>query len=31
MSNGRHGWGGAKAMHSRAEANNFWLKNFFGK
>jgi len=29
--NGRHGWGGAKAMHSRAEANNFWLKNFFGK
>lgn len=28
---GRHGWGGAKAIHSRAEANNFWLKNFFGK
>ncbi len=28
---GRHGWGGAKAIHSRNEANNFWLKNFFGK
>jgi dipeptidyl-peptidase 4 len=28
---GRHGWGGAKAVHSRNEANNFWLKNFFGK
>lgn len=29
--NGRHGWGGAKALHSRNEANNFWLDNFFGK
>jgi dipeptidyl-peptidase 4 len=29
--NGRHGWGGAKATHSRNEANKFWLKNFFGK
>lgn len=28
---GRHGWGGAKAIHSRKEANNFWLKSFFGK
>ena len=28
---GRHGWGGAKAVHSRNEANNFWLRNFFGK
>lgn len=28
---GRHGWGGAKAIHSRNEANNFWLFNFFGK
>jgi dipeptidyl-peptidase 4 len=28
---GRHGWGGAKATHSRNEANNFWLQNFFGK
>ena len=28
---GRHGWGGPKATHSRTEANNFWLKNFFGK
>ena len=28
---GRHGWGGAKAAHSRNEANNFWLSNFFGK
>ncbi|MBN2632530.1 MAG: S9 family peptidase [Bacteroidales bacterium] len=29
--NGRHGWGGAKALHSRNEANQFWLENFFGK
>ena len=29
--NGRHSWGGAKATHSRNEANNFWLTNFFGK
>ena len=28
---GRHGWGGAKATHLKNEANNFWLKNFFGK
>jgi dipeptidyl-peptidase 4 len=28
---GRHGWGGAKATHVRNEANNFWLRNFFGK
>jgi len=28
---GRHGWGGAKATHSRNEANSFWLRNFFGK
>jgi dipeptidyl-peptidase-4 len=28
---GRHGWGGAKAIHSRNEANNFWLRSFFGK
>lgn len=28
---GRHGWGGTKAIHSRNEANNFWLRNFFGK
>ncbi|HCU20492.1 MAG: hypothetical protein A2X05_06370 [Bacteroidetes bacterium GWE2_41_25] len=28
---GRHGWGGAKAMHMRNEANKFWMKNFFGK
>jgi dipeptidyl-peptidase-4 len=27
---GRHGWGGTKAIHSRNEANNFWLRNFFG-
>jgi len=27
----RHGWGGAKAIHSRNEANRFWLTNFFGK
>jgi dipeptidyl-peptidase 4 len=29
--NGRHGWGGAKAGHSRNEQNTFWLTNFFGK
>lgn len=29
--NGRHGWGGAKALHSRNEANRFWLKNFFNR
>jgi dipeptidyl-peptidase-4 len=29
--NGRHGWGDAKAIHSRNEANKFWLKSFFGK
>jgi|WetSurMetagenome_2_1015567.scaffolds.fasta_scaffold02761_6 dipeptidyl-peptidase 4 len=28
---GRHGWGGAKATHSRNEANSFWMKSFFGK
>lgn len=28
---GRHGWSGAKANHSKNEANNFWMKNFFGK
>ena len=28
---GRHGWGGAKVIHSRNEANNFWLRNFFGE
>jgi dipeptidyl-peptidase-4 len=27
----RHGFTGAKAIHSRNEANNFWLSNFFGK
>jgi len=29
--NGRNGWGGAKAIHSRNEANKFWLTSFFGK
>lgn len=28
---GRHGWSGAKSLHSRREANNFWLRNFYGK
>jgi dipeptidyl-peptidase 4 len=28
---GRHGWGGTKAIHSKNEANNFWLRSFFGK
>ncbi|MBP8959539.1 MAG: DPP IV N-terminal domain-containing protein [Bacteroidales bacterium] len=27
----RHGWGGAKALHTANERNNFWLSNFFGK
>jgi dipeptidyl-peptidase-4 len=27
---GRHGWGGAKAVHSKNEAYNFWLRSFFG-
>ena len=27
---GRHGWGGAKAVHSRNESQNFWLESFFG-
>jgi dipeptidyl-peptidase-4 len=27
----RHGFTGAKAIHSRNEAYNFWLENFFGK
>lgn len=25
---GRHGWSGAKSVHSKREANNFWLRNF---
>ncbi len=28
---GRHGWGGAKSLHSRNEANMFWMESFFGK
>jgi dipeptidyl-peptidase-4 len=28
---GRHGWTGEKLTHSRNEANQFWLDNFFGK
>jgi dipeptidyl-peptidase 4 len=28
---GRHGWGGAKRIHSANEEHNFWLSNFFGK
>lgn len=27
----RHRYTGAKAIHSFKEANNFWLRNFFGK
>jgi dipeptidyl-peptidase-4 len=27
----RHGISGQKGLHSRNEANNFWLENFFGK
>jgi dipeptidyl-peptidase 4 len=29
--NGRHGWGGPKAIHLRDLQNKFWLKEFFGK
>ena len=29
--NGRHGWRGPKATHSRNEEHRFWLSNFFGK
>ena len=29
--NNRHGFSGAKAQHSRNEANRFWLGNFFEK
>jgi len=29
--NGRHGWGGSKALHVRSETWNFWLEEFFGK
>ncbi len=28
---GRHGWGGPKAIYMRNESNKFWLRNFFGK
>ncbi len=28
---GRHGWGGPKAIHVKNETYNFWLRNFFGK
>lgn len=29
--NGRHGWGGQKAIHNRNEQYKFWYKNFFNK
>lgn len=29
--NGRHGWGGAKAVHHQNEQNQFWLKHFFNE
>ncbi len=29
--NGRHGWGGPKAIHLRDIQNRFWMKEFFGK
>ncbi len=29
--NGRHGWGGAKGVHSRVEAARFWYKNLLEK
>lgn len=28
---GRHGWSGAKRVHSTNMANRFWLREFFGK
>lgn len=27
----RHGWGGPKRIFSTAEANSFWMREFFGK
>jgi dipeptidyl-peptidase-4 len=29
--NGRHGWGGEKAIHARNETYEFWLDSFFRK
>lgn len=29
--NGRHGWGGAKAVHHSNEQHQFWLKHFFNE
>jgi dipeptidyl-peptidase-4 len=29
--NGRHGWGGQKALHNRDAQHKFWMENFFGK
>ncbi|MCK5820848.1 MAG: prolyl oligopeptidase family serine peptidase, partial [Bacteroidales bacterium] len=29
--NGRHGWGGNKAIHNRNEQYKFWYKSFFNK
>ncbi len=28
---GRHGWSGAKRLHSTIEEYEFWLTNFFGE
>ncbi len=28
---GRHGWGGAKAVHNRIEATRFWYRNLLEK
>lgn len=29
--NGRHGWGGQKAIHNQNEQYQFWMKHFFNK
>lgn len=29
--NGRHGWGGPKAVHNQNEQHQFWLKHFFNE
>ena len=29
--NGRHGWGGKKAIHNQNEQHQFWMKHFFGE
>jgi dipeptidyl-peptidase-4 len=28
---GRHGWGGAKRVHSTKLTNDFWMRHFFNQ